>query len=209
MEILLWEQNKHVQINDYHEDNIEVFRLFWSDLQNKHRGFTVDFCYHNCYVPVDFMTEINADVLESCIETRLSSEIFIPINNNDYVIITADNFEEFAKVHDDVHPPDGDMYWTSERIAEDLSKWLIYMNGDNYVLMHLGDGIAEIYTYNVLEKSVGTALISKAAERAFNIGKTGVLCMVDDDRQGEIDMLRKVGFTACGTYVAYRAKTNA
>ena len=205
MEIYIEQAEKHIQINEYHANRMEDFRSFWKDFQSKYIGFTIDFCYHNCSVPIEFMMDINAEVLESCIETRLSHEHFKPTVELEPTIVTEENFIEFARLHDEAYPVTSGMYWTSERIEKDLNHWLIYMYYSNYLLMRIGSDTSEIYTIEVKNKNVGETLISKASEYAFRTGKTGVLCMVDDNKQTDLEMLQSVGFITCGKYICYRA----
>lgn len=197
----IWESDKHIQINEFHMDSMEDFRTYWKNLQDKYIGFTIDFCYHNCYVPIDYMQEINATILESCIETRLAKENYIPTNDYELTYITSDNFTNFAVLHDD---KSSGMYWTSERLQKDLSRWVIYTYMNNYILMYLGDNISEIFALEAKDKKIGEALISKASEYSFKARKTGVLRMVDDNALLELEMVKSVGFVVCGNYICYQ-----
>lgn len=204
MKLHVWKTEKHIQVNEFNADSINAFYTFWKDLQDKYMGFTIDFCYHNCSVPVDFMLEINAKVLESCIETRLNKELFTPVYDYELTLITNENFAEFAVLHDNTNPLSS-MYWTSERIKKDLSRWVIYIYRNNYVLMNLGGNVSEIYAIKTTDKNIGKALISKASEYAFKAGKTGVLQMVEDDALTELEMTQSVGFVPCGKYICYQS----
>lgn len=206
MKLSVWENEKGLQIDDYNGNSMEEFRAFWRDLKDKYTGYTVDFCYHNCFVPVDFMLDIDAKVLESCIETRLSQEHFILVNNYELTLVTNENFAEFATLHDNAHPESSGMFWTSERVYEDFNNWLMYMHGSNYILMRLGrSNVAEVYALEAMDKNIGENLLSKASEYAFKSGKTGILQMVEDNALAELEIVKSVGFVPCGKYIAYQA----
>ena len=125
--------NKHIQVNDYQPKNPDEYSAFWQNIKKDYKGCKIDFCFHNCEVPLDFMKAINAGILEACIETRLFPPGF-DIENEPTTIITKDNFKLFSKIHDDVNP---DMYWTSKKIKQDMSCWFINVYGNSYVLMSL------------------------------------------------------------------------
>ena len=201
MEVFVEEIEKHIQVNEFHAGNVGDFLAFWQGLKDKYMGFEIDFCYHHCDVPVEFMSEIDAVLLESCIETRLAQANFISVGDLELTLVTAENFIKFAELHDSANPS---MYWSSKRIEKDLNRWLIYMCKDNYILMSLWSEIAEIYKIEMNDRNIGEVLVSKASEYAFKTGKTGVLCMVDDDALKEFEILQAVGFIRCGRYIAYQ-----
>ena len=200
MKLIITEDAMHLQINEFYADNPEDLRAIWRGLQDKYLGYEIDFCYHNCDVPVDFMYEIEAYVLESCLETRLFQDAFTPISGLDVIIVTESNFDRFASLHDKVSQG---MFWTSERLKKDLSHWLIYMYCENYVLMSLGNEAAEIYGLEAAERCIRKLLLSQAAEYAFKVKKANVLYMIDDDAHSELEMVQSLGFVICGKYVAY------
>jgi hypothetical protein len=140
-------------------------------------------------------------LLESCVETRLSPENFVPTDGCELTIVTNGNFAEFAALHDNANPA---MYWTSERIIRDLSQWCMYMYKSNYILMRLTNDEAEIYAIKASEKYIGETLVSAASKCAFKIGKPYILYMIDENAPGELEIAQTVGFTGCGKYVAYQ-----
>ena len=104
----------------------------------------------------------------------------------------------FATLHDKLEG----MFWTSERIKRALSFWLIYMHNENYVLMRLGNEIAEIYVLEAADQYIRKALLSQAAEYAFKMKKENLLYMVDEDAASELEMVQSLGFVICGKYIA-------
>ena len=205
MKLYVWEDERHIQVNEFYVDNMEKFHIFWKDLQEKYMGFTIDFCYHNCPVPIEYMLKINAVLLESCVETRLTQENFTPVEMYDLTLVTTENFKKFAKLHDLANPVSSGMFWTSERIKKDLTRWLIYIYENNYVLMRMGNDESEFYAIETMDRSIGEILISKASKDAFKAGKTGILVMVDDDDLKKLEMYQGVGFLPCGKYIAYQS----
>ena len=200
MQLIVTEDEMHLQINEFCADSLEDLRTIWHELQDKYLGYAIDFCYHNCPVPDDFMSEIGAEVLESCLETRLFQNNFTSVNGLELTTVTASNYEKFATLHDNAK----DMFWTSERIKKDLSHWRISMYNDSYILMRIGSDYAEIYKLEATDQYIKASLLSHAAEYAFKSKKSNLLYMVDDDGSSELEMVQSLGFAICGKYIAYR-----
>ena len=201
MEIIIEDAEKHIQINEFLAETPEGYRSFWQDLQNKYSGYEIDFCYHNCDAPAKFMGEIGANLLESCVEMRLAAGTFMPAEESEPLRITNENFERFAALHD---KDESDMYWTSARVWQDLSRWCIFVCGDSYVMMSLWGDVPEIFALEAEDEARGAALLSAAVTSAFSAGKTAVLFMANEDAQVQTDAALSVGFAKCGKYVAYR-----
>ena len=203
MKLFVTETEKHLQIDEFHANNIADLRIYWQNIRDKYMGYDADFCYHGehvSHIPEEFLSEIGAEILESCIETRLFQKNFIPTDKLDLIPVDEANFASFALLHDKVQG----MYWTSERLKKDLTPWLIYMYGDSYVLMRLGKGeFAEIYALEAADMHVKKALLSQAAEYAFKMNKANVLWQIDDDAHADLELSQALGFEVCGTYVAY------
>lgn len=206
MKLHVWGTKKGLQVEGFRAGSMEDFRIFWKELQNQFMGLTIDFCYKDCPVPVDYMSEINAKVLESCTKTTLSQDDFIPANDYELTLVTRENFEGFAQLHDNACPESSGMYWTSERVYEDFDNWVMYMYGSNYILMRLGrSDEAEVYALKTADKDIGANLVSGASEYAFKAGKTSILQMVEDEEEAELEIVKSVGFLTCGKYIAYRS----
>ena len=200
MKLIVTEDAKHLQVNEFYADDPGDLRDIWQKLREKYLGYEIDFCYHNCHVPVEFMSEIGAEVLESCLETRLFQDNIISVNGLELTTVTESNFDMFATLHDKLEG----MFWTSERIKRDLSLWLIYMHNENYVLMRLGNETAEIYALEAADQHIREALLSQAAEYAFKLKKENLLYMIDEDAASELEMVQSLGFAVCGKYIAYQ-----
>ncbi len=201
MNIILDELEKHIQINEFLAGNREEYRALWQDLQNKYSAYEIDFCYHNCDDPAAFMAEIGASLLESCVEMRLAPGEFMPAEGLRPLRVTDKSFELFKALHD---KEASGMYWTSERVGQDLSRWCIFVCGDSYMMMSLWGEVPEVFAVRAEGAERGAALLSAAAEFAFGAGKPAVLFMADESAQNQIDSALSVGFKSCGKYVAYR-----
>lgn len=201
MEIIIEEAEKHIQVNDLPAGDEDVCHSCWRELQDKYMGYEVDFCYHNCEVPLAFMEEIGASLLEACSEMRLAQSDFVSVSGFEPLRVTEENFSMFTTLHDKV---EAGMYWTSERIGQDLSRWCIFVSENSYVMMSLWGNTPEVFALEDADAASGAALLSAAAAFAFNMGKKSVLFMADDSAKAHIDAARSAGFVECGKYVAYR-----
>lgn len=202
MKILPNEKEKRIQVNDLAFDNNLEYRTFWRDIQSQYIGYEIDFCYKNCNIPTDFMIEIGAVLLESCIESRLLHNKFTPVyGKEEGVFVTDKTFTVFKSLHDNLSPQ---MYWTSERISRDLSCWSIYICGDSYVLMSLWGDTPEVFALVTSNSDDGAALLSAVTECAFKMGKNSILFMIDEGSCIQFEAARSVGFDICGRYIAYR-----
>ena len=199
MEVIAVDE-KHLQVNDYQPDNAGEYKAFWQNLTNEHKGKTIDFCFHNCKVPVEFMALINASVLEVCTETRLVPANIIP-EIKETTLITKDNFRVFSELHDKMNP---DIYWKSERIESDLKRWHIIVYDCSYTLVSMWSDVAEIFVLEAEDVHKGKVLLSAAATYAFELSKESILFMIDKNKPAQLEAARLTGFTECGEYVAYR-----
>ncbi len=205
MEMHVDRAEKHIQVNDYVIKEERKRRAFWRDLQREYPDYSIHFCYHNCEPPAAFLAEIGMILLESCTETRLDPTCFRPAQEVDAVLVSRQNpssasFEAFAALHSKANPG---MYWSAERVANDLSRWGIFLRNEAYVMMSLWGNEPEIFALEAANEREGAALLSLAAASAFANGKASVLYMVNGCASIEIASARAVGFAACGEYAAY------
>jgi len=133
MEIIVFDDN-HIQVNEYLPKSVDEHDLFWQGLKNDYLGYSIDFCYHNNDVPMVFMEMVHAHLLEECVETRLFPVNFLPENSEEILLITGNNFDLFASLHDAANP---DIYWTSEKIYPNLNNWFINVYDRSYIIMNL------------------------------------------------------------------------
>jgi hypothetical protein len=202
VEIIPNEKEKYLQINELEFDNNLDYHNFWRDIQSQYAGYKIDFCYHNCNVPTEFMKEIGAILLDSCIESRLQHDDFRPVyGKKEGMFVTDKTFNVFKSLHDKLSQG---VYWTSERIGRDMSCWSIYVRDNSYVLMSLWGDTPDIYNLVATNADDGAILLSAVTEYAFEMGKNSILFMIDDDSPEHLEAARSIGFLTCGEYIAYR-----
>ena len=205
VEILIDEPKRYIQADDVCEGNL---RELWKIIESCYAGYTVMYCYHNTVVPVELLREIGVTLADDCVEMRISRADLGDLSEKKIVRITQDTFEEFAACHDEHNP---EMYWTSERIKEDLSQWDIHaiVNDDEitgYVLMALWNPVeAEIFCVVAADNEQMQALIAAGVKSAFEAGKTEALYMADRN-SAEQEAAMSVGFQETGYYVGYKAQ---
>jgi hypothetical protein len=202
IESFVEDNDRYLQINDIR--NADLIRIL-ERLQTDYMGYDIWFCYHNTEPPVETLNKIGAVLEDDNIEMRLTDDNFLPFETFDVVRVTDDNFEEFSAYHNERNP---DMYWTSERIERDLSRWGIFTLWTDskitgYILLSMWDSFqSEIYCVDATDNIRCQVLISSAAKYAFDNGKKELLYMADENTNGHI-AAEAVGFTRTGFYKGY------
>jgi hypothetical protein len=215
MKVIHEPNENYVEVKDCEFKNKEAFHEFYNGLLEQYPGCTIDFVFVEVNAPEELMNEIGAEKIDSCIEMRLTAEAFTQATESE--ALAAENgpsyppsgiepvvpatFASFAEAHDRKNP---DMYWTSERIKADLSRWRIYRADDDYILLGIWDTTAEIYALEAKNAAVMASLLRQACLFAFRENKTGVLWMVDEDKPEEVRMGERMGFVRTGRYSCYR-----
>ncbi|MFA5522838.1 MAG: hypothetical protein WDA24_00625 [Tissierellales bacterium] len=163
---------------------------------------------------ISFLTEINAELAESSLTMELKKQNFIQsLVSNDVVLLEKDYYEEYAVFHDKYNP---DIYWTSERIFENLNIWKIYIVVKNQkiagsiLIRMVDDKLADIYcvTIDSNYNSCGLELdlLSRSLYDIFKEGKERVLHFVDEGADDELQAALKTGFKQIDSYRGYRLK---
>jgi len=199
---VLDETERYIQINDKNESEL---RNLWPHIAPNYPGFEVTFCFRNCEVPMGFVNEIGARLLDDCIEMRVPSvEIALPPLPL-LTQVTEENFDTFAAYHDVKILPD--FYWTSKRIKQKLGNWCIFMSQvggqiNGYIMATMRPWEAEIYCIDTPDIATGKTLASAIIAEAFKAGIPEILYMVDyDSREKEIAL--ELGFSIKGYYKGY------
>jgi hypothetical protein len=200
-QIDITESEKYINANEFFAENAEEYRAFWQDMQAKYPGWEIVFTYRNCDPPMEFLTGIGMELLESSFISELDNDGFKPAGKKHAMLITPENFDLFADFHDKASP---DMFWTSARIAEKPEQWRIYMIGDDaYVMMSQWDDTPVIYALAAPDAAIGASLLSMAAKFAFDNNWSKVLYFIDTDNPLEMDAACEVGFVVTGKNLAY------
>ena len=215
VEVLLERAENYIQINDATEDDLSGV---WPKLKEKFPRHTAAFCFRNVPIPSGFLNETNAELWDDCDELRLSvtdfeqhAEIGAITNKTDSIeitLITPENFEIFADVHDQANP---DMSWPSRRIRERMDIWRVLAcvnNGivtDYILLMHQPIFPAsEIFCVWTKDLAKAKALLTAAALNSFANGADEVLYMIDKDEEICKNAAMALGFKECGYYQGYK-----
>jgi hypothetical protein len=210
VEISITDTDKYLQINDI--TGTDLNRI-WEKIQNEYSTYKKWLCYHNTEMPTKLLSKIGAALVDDSVELRLNTDTCNYLNQTPCIEqivieqITEDTFEVFADYHNECNP---DMYWTSERINRDLSRWGIFtLNSNNqitdYLILAMLGPVAEIFCVDVTNEYNSTSLISFAAKYAFDNGKNDVLYMADDNSVGYNAAL-SIGFKITGFYKGYMVK---
>lgn len=204
LDIFLEEPERYIQINDSTE---AALRAAWPTIASSYPGYEFCFCFRNCHVPTGLMGEIGAELLEDCIEMRLPRTDIAYTPSPDIVLVTEANFDIFGPFHDKCNPPP-DMYWTSRRIREDLSRWMIYMHLEDgqingYCMNSMWQPDGEIFCIEAPNLEIGKALTATVLAHTFEAGKPEMLNMVTEGTL-EQEISVALGFAVTGFYTAYR-----
>ncbi|MBR3841086.1 MAG: hypothetical protein IKM20_08125 [Erysipelotrichales bacterium] len=148
-----------------------------------------------------------------CIEDDFNNTAFLdkyePLKVYDDVTrITRDNYELFRVLHSKI---EGDMYWNSDRIYEDIDNWVIFVKvyggdtlGSVYYMID-DDGWYEIYGIdmkdNVYNANCFKALLVKALNTAKELD--GKFMTFFCDKEGQ-DIVKELGFECVGEYVCFK-----
>jgi N-acetylglutamate synthase-like GNAT family acetyltransferase len=112
----------------------------------------------NIYFPeqnvnaISYMAQIGyEDAEQSVVEILLFDEYHIQPESNSIIPITKENFQEFSNIH---HRFEKDMYWTSERILEDLDYWEVFVLPNKGAIYYNGKerGNLEIFGIDICEE---------------------------------------------------------
>lgn len=120
--------------------------------------------------------------------------------------ISRDNYSDFRLLHE---PIEGDMYWNTNRLCDDLDNWGIFVHyeekipsaaiyyRDSEILMHI---YGLDYRDNVYQASVFHTLMTKALNECKREGKKWMVFFGEQQDQQEALAL---GYRCVGEYVLY------
>lgn len=190
---------KYLQINDA----TDSIKQDWDKIRTAYPDFHVAFSFttHRTSaiqldIPLKFLQQIGAKLVDDCVEIRLSKQDFKAYDTEKVFPVTKNNFSDFAKRHDQLEP---DMYWNSQRIKETLPAWTIFVSADkSYIMARLNDELPEIYDLQAPNPQTQKNLLSALAKITFDKGKSQLLFMVD--RKENLSALTEIGFQAKGYY---------
>lgn len=207
IEVVVEDTDRYLQINDI--CGADLGRI-WEQIKTDYRRYDRWFCYHNTEVPNAVLNEIGAVLADDNIEMHMTVGKLCDHITPDAVRLKDEDFNEFAVIHDQLNP---EMYWSSERIGRDLSRWGIFiLRSDNrivgYILLSMWNPVqSEIYCIVASDKIQNEILIVSAVKYAFDNNKNDVLYMADKNTIAQ-KAASTVGFITTGFYKGYRVKCN-
>lgn len=130
---------------------------------------------------------------------------FTPLKCNEKIIeINADSYFLFEELHKNV---DGDMYWNTQKILENLSNWHIFYYSDGKIqgaIYFTGGKIMEIFGVDFLPDSYSAVvfekLLAKCMNACFSLGADHLYYFCE---KHECEILLKLGFKSLGEYNLY------
>jgi|GEM_PF-907091 len=211
LEILVDEADKVIHI----EEATDIPQGFEQEVTALYPGYEVWFMYHKATAPTERLREI-ALLLDDCIDMRLHPSEFKPYDTADaFRVISESDFEIFSSLHD---KNSEDMFWTSQLIRENLSKWGVFLSRPNtpaagYAIIFTkmaNPKIGEVFYLQAHDPAQSRALLTAAVEYAFDVGNTEIVYMTDKDKSpkgaNEQETAQSLGFRKKGVYQGYMLK---
>ncbi|MCL2854911.1 MAG: hypothetical protein FWE21_04760 [Defluviitaleaceae bacterium] len=200
VEVFVEPEEKYLQINDINEADLGKI---WGLVLGEYGDYDKWLCYHSTIPPTSLIEEVGGVLVDDSVEMRLVPNQFCPAQFLGVQRLTKADFDEFAQLHDRLNP---DMYWNSQRMVQDLSHWAVFvvLNGGKitaYTMLALWNW--EIYKVAAETISQNAALITAAAQFAFENGAKELLYMADDGTNAHQAAL-KTGFLQTGFYKGYK-----
>lgn len=187
-----------------------ALREFLDLAQERFKGYDLFLGYSkDNKAAVDFLADNGFECIEEDYNNTAFLDRYEPIAvNHDIVRITKENYGYFRTLHRRV---EGDMYWNSERIYEDIDNWIIFSkicNGEavgSVYYMKNDDGWFEIFGMDrkgdAFDPELFGELLGKALNTARELG--GRFMTFFCDEQGQ-EIVAKLGFECVGEHVCYK-----
>lgn len=158
---------------------------------------------------VDFLVGQNFECIENDYNNTAFLDKYDPILvQNDLIRIGKENYESFKLLHDQI---EGDMYWNSERIFEDLDNWVIFAREEGgkpqgaVYYMDAADGWFEIFGIDLDHQEYHADLFKDLLNAALLDAKNrgGKVMTFFCEEEGEQAAL-ECGFVCVGKYLCYK-----
>lgn len=204
------DEDKYIQISSFSINNYTSLALdeFITYINNKFIGYELYLGFPEDNVEAINYLNLKAELIEEAYNNVLLIDNFKKDNlNNNIIKIDKNNYHYFAKLH-----IDKDLYWTSERIYDDLNNWIIYLKLENnkplstIFATNMEDDAYEVFGYYLednnkdsLKELINTLIVDSKA----NI-KYIVLFEESDENQ---KILLKIGFNLIGKYKCFKINT--
>ncbi|MBE6104470.1 MAG: hypothetical protein E7193_06215 [Erysipelotrichaceae bacterium] len=148
-----------------------------------------------------------------CIENDYNNTSFLDTieqmpENSDVTRITRENYDSFRYLHEQT---DGDMYWNSDRIYDDLDNWVIFVKEKDgnpqgaVYYMNENDGWLEIFGIDIDQNRHDPALFRELLQAALMDAKRndGRVMTIFCDEEDE-DAARECGLNCVGNYLCHK-----
>jgi len=212
VEVFVDEVDKFIQVKDI----ADIPLGFEREIITRYPEYETWFLYHQTVAPTERLGKI-ATLLDDCIEMRLKQSDFVDSVTSDvFRVSDKENFKIFASLHD---KNSEDMFWTSNLIEENISKWGIFLSEPQsqetgYVIIHTEPAnlkIGEIFYLQSDSTEKSKALLASAVKYAFGMGKSEIVYMIDKNskhiRANEQEAALSIGFRTVGLYQGYKLNT--
>lgn len=200
---------KSFNINSHTEIALQEFLNL---VQEQFKGYDLFLGYSkDNKAAINFLANSGFECIEEDYNNTAFLEHYEPIPISDSVVrVTKENYEHFRILHRQV---EGDMYWNSERIYEDIDNWIILAkicNGEavgSVYYMTNDDGWFEIFGIDMKDGAFEPELFGELLEKALNTAKElGGKYMTFFCDEQEQKIVGKLGFACVGEYVCYKKR---
>jgi len=158
--------------------------------------------------PKDTLTSIGAEVLEDCLDMRITQTEYAEYEDTSVSLLEKSDFFIFSAHHDKINPDCGA---TSKLIWSNWDNWRVFLlRKDNeiigYTIISLAmhdNTIGEVYALEADCIANKKSLLSSATRCAFANNKESVVFMVDKDNINDYNAAKAIGYKEVGYYIGY------
>ena len=150
-----------------------------------------------------------------CVEDDYNNTAFLDEcdhlqESSDIIQIEKENYDSFRVLHDQI---EGDMYWNSDRIYEDLDKWAILVKETDgkpqgaVYYKNIGDGWYEIFGIDIDRGKYDPVLLKELLNAAIADSRLtgGRVMTFFCDKEYE-ETVVECGFVCVGNYLCYKIR---
>ena len=188
----------------------QALQEFLELVQEKFKGYELYLGYSKENTEaIDFLSTHGFECIEEDYNNTAFLDKYEPVKISDSVVrVTKENYKYFRALHNNI---EGDMYWDSDRIYEDIDNWIIFADiRDNQAagcvyFMAADNGWFEIFGIDMKDNTFDSDVFQKLLEKALNAAKElgGKYMTFFCDEDGE-DIVTHLGFKCVGKYVCYK-----
>ena len=136
------------------------------------------------------------------------NSINVKEKNNDIYRVTKDNYSLFEVLHKET---EDEMYWTSKRIYEDLSNWLVLVKKSNNTSLatiygYLDGNSLEVFGTNYIndfDSNIFMDLLNDLIIECKNMNMKSIIFFTEKD---ELPYMKELGFKLIGKYIGLKKR---